>query len=151
MPTNLYGPNDNFDLTTSHVLPALIRKIHEARARRAPEVVMWGTGKPRREFMHVDDLASACVFLMERYEGAPHVNLGVGDDVEIGELARIIARVVGYEGAFANDTSKPDGTPRKLMDSSRLFGMGWRPGISLEDGIRSTYEWFLAHEPAAAV
>jgi len=148
MPTNLYGPNDNFDLTSSHVLPALIRKIHEARARGDETVVLWGSGKPLREFMHVDDLASACLFLMETYDGHEHINVGVGYDLSIRELAETIARVVGYDRGFTYDSSKPDGTPRKLMDSSRLLGLGWKPAIDLETGLRSTYDWFLANSGA---
>lgn len=143
MPANLFGPHDNYDLNSSHVLPALIRKIHEAKVAGEREVVLWGTGTPLREFMHVDDLASACLFLTENYSDAPHVNVGVGYEVSIRELAEIIANVVGYKGAFRQDTSKPDGTPRKLMDSSRLRDMGWTPAIGLEDGIRHAYLWFL--------
>ena len=142
MPTNLYGPNDNFDLASSHVLPALIRKMHEAKIARAPSVVLWGTGTPRREFLHVDDLADALVHLMKTYDGEGHVNVGVGDDVSINELARICARVVGYEGAFEHDTTKPDGTPRKLLDVSLLTSLGWRASIPLEAGIAATYRWF---------
>jgi GDP-L-fucose synthase len=151
MPTNLYGPNDNFDLRTAHVLPALIRRMHEATRSRAREVVLWGTGTPRREFMHVDDLASALVFLMERYDAAPHVNVGVGRDLEIRELAHLIARTVGFEGDVAYDASKPDGTPRKLMDSSRLSGLGWKPRIELGPGVAETYAWYVANEAMAAV
>lgn len=148
MPTNLYGPNDNFDLTSSHVLPALIRKMHEAKVARAESVTLWGTGTPRREFLHVDDLADALVHLIKTYDGEEHVNVGVGEDVSITELATICARVVGYEGKFAYDTSKPDGTPRKLLDVSRLAALGWRASIPLEAGIASTYRWFLDHEGA---
>lgn len=143
MPTNLYGPNDNFDLQSSHVMPALIRKLHEAVQTGVDEAVIWGTGKPLREFLHVDDLADAVLFLTEHYDGAEHVNAGYGEDITIGELARIIAEVVGFRGQFRFDTSKPDGTPRKLMDSSRLLGMGWCPKISLRDGVASTYRWYL--------
>jgi GDP-L-fucose synthase len=143
MPTNLYGPNDNFDLASSHVLPALIRKMHEAKIARAPSVVLWGTGTPRREFLHVDDLADALVHLMKTYDADGHVNVGVGEDVSINELATICARVVGYEGQFAHDTSKPDGTPRKLLDVSLLTSLGWRASIPLEAGIAATYRWFL--------
>lgn len=154
LPTNLYGPNDNFDLQTSHVLSALIRKIHDAKVRGDGEVVIWGTGTPRREFLHVDDLADACVFLMEHYEGTEPVNIGVGEDISIAELAELIRRVVGWEGAFRYDRNKPDGTPRKLLDVSRLHDVGWHPRINLEDGIRNTYRSFLARregEPAAAI
>ena len=139
MPTNLYGPNDNYDLTNSHVLPALMRKAHEAKQHRDPELVVWGTGAPRREFLHVDDLADACVFLMERAYCGPLLNVGTGTDVTIRELAEIVMRTVGYEGAIRFDTSKPDGTPRKLLDVSRLSNLGWKARISLEDGIRQTY------------
>jgi GDP-L-fucose synthase len=151
MPTNLYGPNDNFDLRTAHVLPALIRRMHEAKRSNAREVVLWGTGTPRREFMHVDDLASALVFLMERYDDAPQINVGAGEDLEIRELASLIARTVGFEGQLAYDASKPDGTPRKLMDSGRLFNLGWHPRISLGVGVASTYSWYVANEGMAAV
>jgi GDP-L-fucose synthase len=143
MPTNLYGPGDNFDLASSHVLPALIRKFHEATLRGDREVVIWGTGTPRREFLHVDDLAEACVFLMRRYDGEAPINVGVGEDVSIRELADLVARVVGYEGAIVNDTTKPDGTPRKLLDVSRLAAMGWRARVPLEDGVRATWRWFV--------
>ena len=143
MPTNLYGPGDNFDLQSSHVLPALLRKFHEAKQARKSEVVVWGTGTPRREFLHVDDLASAAVFLMEQYEDAGIINVGVGHDVTIAELAQLIGHTVEYEGKLAFDTSKPDGTPRKLLDVTRLKSLGWQPSISLEQGLRSTYEWFL--------
>jgi len=149
MPTNLYGPGDNYNLETSHVLPALIRKIHEAREEGRPEVVIWGTGKARREFLHVDDLAAAAVFLMQRYEEPEIVNVGTGEDVTIAELAQLIARIAGYKGRFVFDTSKPDGTLRKLLDVSRLHGLGWRHSISLEAGIRTAYAWFL--ENIAAV
>ena len=143
MPTNLYGPGDNFDLNNSHVLPALIRKFHEAKLQGRKEVVIWGTGTPRREFLHVDDMASATVFLTETYEGSDIVNVGVGDDISIGELAELVKRITGFAGSVVNDTSKPDGTPRKLLDVSRLGGLGWRAQIRLEDGIRNTYQWFL--------
>jgi GDP-L-fucose synthase len=143
MPTNLYGPGDNFSLQTSHVLPALLRKIHDAKERGLPEVEVWGTGKPRREFLHVDDLADACVFLMQNYDGDGWINVGWGRDETIAELAGTISRVVGFKGALRFDTSKPDGTPRKLLDTSRLTALGWSPRIELEAGIRSTYEWFL--------
>jgi GDP-L-fucose synthase len=143
MPTNLYGPGDNFSLQTSHVLPALLRKIHDAKERGLSEVEVWGTGKPRREFLHVDDLADACVFLMQNYDGDGWINVGWGRDATIAELAQTISRVVGFEGTLRFDTSKPDGTPRKLLDTSRLTALGWSPRIELEAGIRSTYEWFL--------
>jgi GDP-L-fucose synthase len=146
MPTNLYGPGDNFDLTSSHVLPALIRKFHEARIAGQDEVVIWGTGRPRREFLHVDDLAGACLFLMERYNEAQHVNVGTGEDLSIRELAELVRDIVHPGSRLAFDTSKPDGMPRKLLDVSRLHALGWRHGIGLEDGIRSTYDWFLAHQ-----
>ena len=144
MPTNLYGPGDNYNLDTSHVLPALIRKFHEAKLAAAPSVVVWGTGKPRREFLHVDDLADACVFLMRNYDGDKIVNVGVGTDVTIDELARIVAGVVGFAGEIVFDTTKPDGTPRKLVDVTRLHSLGWRARIGLEQGIASTYRSFLA-------
>ena len=147
MPTNLYGPGDNFDLNNSHVLPALMRKVHEAKLRNDSEVVVWGTGTPRREFLHVDDLANGCRFLLENYDGIDLVNVGYGDDVTIRELAETICEVVGFGGALKFDTTKPDGTPRKLMDSSRLRAMGWTPSIALRDGIQSTYEWYL-QQPA---
>jgi len=140
MPTNLYGPNDNYDLTTSHVLPALIRKFHEAKQTGAPAVTIWGSGKPRREFLHADDLADACYFLMQRYDEPGLVNIGTGEDLEIGELALLIKKIVGYPGKIGHDTSKPDGTPRKLMDVSKLNGLGWKAGIPLEDGLRRVYE-----------
>lgn len=143
MPTNLYGPNDNFDLETSHVLPALIRKFHEAKAANAPVVTCWGTGSPLREFLYVDDLARACVFLMQNYSEEQFINVGYGSDVTIGELAELVRQIVGFHGQIAWDKSKPDGTPRKLMDSSRLFAMGWKPRIDLATGIRLTYEDFL--------
>jgi GDP-L-fucose synthase len=143
MPTNLYGPGDNFDLNTSHVLPALLRKVHEAKLRNDTEVVVWGTGTPRREFLHVDDLAHACRFLLESHEDPALINVGYGEDVTIRELAETICEVVGFSGALTFDTGKPDGTPRKLMDSSRLRALGWTPRIDLRAGIRSTYEWYL--------
>jgi GDP-L-fucose synthase len=143
MPTNLYGPGDNFDLQNSHVLPALMRKIHEAKLAGSGEVTVWGTGKPRREFLHVDDLADACVFLMQRYSEESTINVGWGEDVSIAELASAIADVVGYRGGFVYDTGKPDGTPRKLLDTSRLSALGWKPSIRLQDGLRSTYRWFI--------
>jgi GDP-L-fucose synthase len=144
MPTNLYGPGDNFCLTTSHVLPALLRKIHEAKRNSAGEVEIWGTGTPRREFLHVDDLAHACLFLMQGYEGERPINVGWGKDVTIRELAELISRVVGYAGKLHFDVSKPDGSPRKLLDIQRLTALGWEPKIELEEGIRSAYGWFLA-------
>jgi len=143
MPTNLYGPNDNYDLQTSHVLPALIRKFHEAKMSGAPAVACWGTGAPLREFLYVDDLADACVFLMENHSGEEFLNVGYGSDLTIKELAETIQRIVGYAGKIVWDSSKPDGTPRKLMDSSRLRALGWRPKIDLETGIRLAYEDFL--------
>jgi GDP-L-fucose synthase len=143
MPTNLYGPNDNYDLEKSHVLPALIRKFHEAKTANRKEVVLWGTGNPKREFLHVDDMAEACVFLMENYNEALFVNIGYGSDVTINELADLVKRIVGFEGTITHDTSKPDGTPRKLMDSSRIHKFGWKAKISLEEGIRNTYEEYL--------
>jgi GDP-L-fucose synthase len=146
MPTNLYGPGDNFDLENSHVLPALIRRFHEAKLRGDPVVTVWGTGTPRREFLHVDDLASAVVHLMETHESEQLVNIGCGEDVSIRELAELVARVVGYGGRLAFDPTKPDGTPRKLLDVSRLAALGWKPGIGLEEGIRATYEWFVANQ-----
>ena len=144
MPTNLYGPNDNYDQMNSHVLPALIRRLHEAKANKQPEVVVWGTGKPLREFMYVDDLADACVFLMEHYDGSEIVNIGSGEEVSIGDLAKIVAEVVGYRGQLRFDSSKPDGTPRKLLDVSKLHGMGWYVKTPLHVGIRLAYEDFLA-------
>ena len=146
MPTNLYGPNDNFDLASSHVLPALIRKFHEAKAAGQDEVVIWGTGSPRREFLHVDDLADACVFLMERYDESRHVNVGTGEDLSIRELAEMIRDIVHPSARLVFDASKPDGMPRKLLDVSRLHALGWRHRIGLREGIASTYQWFLDHE-----
>lgn len=146
MPTNLYGINDNFNLETSHVMPALIRKFHEAKVNNLPEVIMWGTGKPRREFMYVDDLAEALIHLMLNYSDEVHVNLGTGEDLEIGELANIIKEVVGYKGKIVNDLNKPDGTPRKLLDISRLKNTGYKPKTDLKDGIRIVYDWFLKNE-----
>lgn len=143
MPTNLYGINDNFDLENSHVMPALIRKFHEAKENGDKEVIMWGTGKPRREFLYVDDLASACLHLMLNYSEDMHVNVGTGEDIEIRELANMIKDVIGYQGEIVNDLSKPDGTPRKLLDVTKLKTSGWEPKITLEDGISQTYKWFL--------
>ena len=148
MPTNLYGPGDNFDLQNSHVLPALIRKFHEATQRGDQEVVMWGTGTPRREFLHVDDMADACVYLTQTYEGEDIVNVGVGEDISIRELAELVRDITGFQGAIVNDTSKPDGTPRKLLDVSKLHALGWRAKIPLRDGIAETYRWFLDNQPA---
>jgi len=143
MPTNLYGPGDNFDLQTSHVLPALIRKFHEAQAAQAPEVMVWGSGTPRREFLHVDDLADAATFLMQHYSDEPIVNVGVGEDVRIAELAALVAGVVGYQGRIVYDRSKPDGTPRKLLDVTRLHDLGWQARIPLRDGVAATYRWYV--------
>lgn len=143
MPTNLYGINDNFNLQTSHVLPALIKKIHEAKINKQPEVIMWGTGKPRREFLYVDDLADACLHLMSNYNEDLHVNIGTGEDVEIRELVEIIKLVVGYNGKVSNDLTKPDGTPRKLLDVSLLHKTGWKHKIELKQGIKTVYEWYL--------
>ncbi len=148
MPTNLYGPHDNFDLTSSHVLPALIRRFHEARLSGDDEVVIWGTGSPRREFLHVDDLADACVFLMDRYDDAPHLNVGTGEDLAIRELAELVRDVVHPAARLVFDTTKPDGMPRKLLDVSRIHALGWKHSIGLADGVRSTYEWFLANQHA---
>ncbi|MER6995609.1 GDP-L-fucose synthase [Streptomyces sp. NPDC000410] len=149
MPTNLYGPGDNFDLETSHVLPALIRRFHEARRDAREEVVLWGTGTPRREFLHVDDLAAACVVLLRGYDGDEPVNVGCGEDLTIRELAETVGEVVGYGGRIAFDASKPDGTPRKLLDVSRLAGLGWKPSVPLRDGIATTYEWWLGSQKAS--
>jgi GDP-L-fucose synthase len=145
MPTNLYGPNDNFDLTTSHVLPALLRKFHEAKQAGAQSVTVWGSGTPYREFVHVDDVARASLFLMQRYEGWEPVNVGSGQELTIGELAGMIASVVGFTGELRFDPSKPDGTPRKLCDVSKIHELGWRHSIELEAGIRETYRWYLAN------
>jgi len=148
MPTNLYGPGDNFDLENSHVLPALIRKFHEAKLAGEETVTVWGTGSPRREFLHVDDLADACVFLMGNYSAAEIVNVGWGRDISIAELAAAVRDVVGFKGEIVYDTEKPDGTPRKLLDTSRLTSLGWSPSIALADGIRGTYDWYRAQERA---
>jgi len=145
MPTNLYGPGDNFNLENSHVMPALIRKFHDAKINKLPEVEVWGSGTPRREFLHVDDMADASVYLMENYNGFDFVNIGVGEDVSIKELAESVKSVVGYDGELIFDASKPDGTPRKLMDVSKLNEAGWKAETSLVDGITSTYEWFLSN------
>lgn len=140
MPTNLYGPNDNYDLQNSHVLPALLRKFHEAKEKGAPEVIVWGTGTPKREFLHADDMAAACFFLMQHYNEAGLINIGIGDDISIADLARLIQQIVGYQGKLMFDTSKPDGTPRKLMDVTKLHGLGWKARIPLEEGIREVYK-----------
>jgi GDP-L-fucose synthase len=145
MPTNLYGPRDNFDLASSHVLPAMIRKFHDAKVEGRTDVTIWGTGTPRREFLHVDDLADACVFLMRNYNEATHVNVGTGEDLTIRELAELVREIVHPQAAIVYDTTKPDGTPRKLLDVSRLHGLGWRHRIALREGIASSYEWFLRH------
>jgi GDP-L-fucose synthase len=154
MPTNLYGPGDNFDPQASHVLPALIRKFHEAKVDRSPEVTIWGSGTPRREFLHVDDLASAVLFLAENYNSGEIVNVGTGEDLPISDLARLVGEVVGYSGNLVFDRSKPDGTPRKLLDVSRLRGMGWRHTIDLREGVLETYRWYLENgarlEPSSA-
>jgi GDP-L-fucose synthase len=149
MPTNLYGPNDNFDLNSSHVLPALIRKFHDAKVARAGRATVWGTGRPRREFLHVDDLADCCLFLMNRYEGDQHINVGTGIDLSIGELAAMVGAIVYPEAELVFDPTKPDGTPRKLLDVGALHRLGWRHRIELEPGIASAYEWFLAHGAGA--
>jgi GDP-L-fucose synthase len=150
MPTNLYGTGDNFDLEKSHVIPAMLRKMHEAKARGEGTVTLWGTGTPRREFLHVDDLADGLLFLMEHYSDASHVNVGVGDgdgdDLTIRELAQTVQRVVGFDGELVFDTGKPDGTPRKLVDTSLINGLGWQARIPLEEGLAATYAWFLAHQ-----
>jgi GDP-L-fucose synthase len=145
MPTNVYGPNDNFDLETSHVLAALLRKAHEAKMRNDRKLIVWGTGKPRREFLHVDDLASACLLLLEKYDSPEIINVGCGEDVSIRELAELICDVVGFGGELAWDTTKPDGTPRKLLDINKLRALGWKPTITLRDGVGQTYQWFRAN------
>ena len=150
MPTNLYGPGDNFDLTSSHVVPALMRKIDAAKRGNAPNVEIWGSGTPKREFLYVDDLADACVFLLKHYSGYDHINVGTGEDLTVRELAESLAKVVGYGGGFAYDRSKPDGTPRKLMDVSRLAALGWRASTSLMDGLKLSYDWYLANRRDAA-
>ena len=146
MPTNLYGPGDNFDLQSSHVLPALMRKFHDAKLAGDPEVVVWGTGSPRREFLHVDDLADACVYLVDNYSSEEIVNIGWGQDLSIAELAETVRTAVGFEGEIVYDRSKPDGTPRKLLDTTRLTALGWRPSISLAEGIAATYAWYCAQQ-----
>jgi len=146
MPTNLYGPNDNFDLETSHVLAALLRKAHEAKTRNEEKLVVWGTGEPRREFLHVDDLAAACLLLLEKYDSPEIINIGRGEDVTVRELARLICDVVGFDGELVWDKTKPDGTPRKLLDVTKIRGLGWQPTIQLGEGIAQTYRWFLANE-----
>src|SRR5262249_1894786 len=144
MPTNLYGPGDNFDLETSHVLPAMIRRFHEAKTSGAASTTLWGTGNPRREFLHVDDLVDAACFLMETYDGSDPLNVGVGEDLTVAELAEMVAHVVGYDGRIVFDASRPDGTPRKLLDVSRIHALGWKATILLEQGIRTTYDWYVA-------
>ncbi|RYG88870.1 MAG: GDP-L-fucose synthase [Alphaproteobacteria bacterium] len=144
MPTNLYGPGDNFDLNSSHVLPALIRKAHEAKVAGADHITIWGTGTPRREFLHADDCADACVFLMKTYSGYEHVNVGSGEDIAIIDLARLVCEVVGFEGEIRTDTTKPDGTPRKLMSGDRLKSLGWVPAVKLRQGVAAAYAWFTA-------
>ncbi|HXY58497.1 MAG TPA: GDP-L-fucose synthase [Methylocystis sp.] len=146
MPCNLYGPNDNYDLTTSHVLPALMRKFHEAKERGAGEVVVWGTGSPLREFLHVDDLARGVVFCLDNYDEYEHVNCGAGSEISIRELAELVGRAVGFCGRIVFDSSKPDGTPRKIMDSSRIRALGWKPEISLEHGVAGAYRWFVENK-----
>ena len=146
MPTNMYGPGDNFDLENSHVLPALIRKFHDAKTRGGDKVTLWGSGSPLREFLHADDLASACLFLLENYDDEIAINVGTGKDISIKELAELIKGIVGFEGKIDWDSSKPDGTPRKLLDISRITGLGWKPTISLEEGIRSTYDWYKTEQ-----
>jgi GDP-L-fucose synthase len=148
MPTNLYGPGDNFDLLDSHVIPALLRKFHQAKVRGASEVPVWGTGTPRREFLYVDDLADACLFLMEHYQEGEIINVGVGQDLQILELARQVAAVTGFQGQIVLDSSYPDGTPRKLLDVSRLTAMGWQARTPLAEGLQKTYDWFC-HSPWA--
>ena len=145
MPTNLYGPHDNFDLETSHALAALLRKAYEAKTRKDRELIVWGSGEPRREFLHVDDLASACLFLLEKYDSPEIINVGCGEDILIRDLAELICDIVGFDGELALDTTKPDGTPRKLLDTTKLRNLGWQPTIPLRDGIAQTYGWFLAN------
>ncbi len=145
MPTNLYGPNDDFDLNKSHVIAALLRKAHEAKVSGAGEIVVWGSGRPRREFLHVDDLADACLFLLENYDSPEIINIGAGKDISVRELAELICEIVGFKGRLAWDPTKPDGTPRKLLDISKIESLGWRPKISLRQGIAETYEWFKSN------
>ncbi|MEP6955280.1 MAG: GDP-L-fucose synthase [Chthoniobacterales bacterium] len=151
MPTNLYGPHDNFDLASSHVLPALLRKAHEAKASGARELVVWGSGKPRRELLHVDDMADACLFLLENYDSPEIINVGCGEDISVRQLAELVCEVVGFEGELTLDPSKPDGTPRKLLDVSKINALGWRPKIPLRAGIARTYEWFRENELTPAM
>ncbi|MCC0048129.1 MAG: GDP-L-fucose synthase [Rhodobiaceae bacterium] len=151
MPTNLYGPGDNFDLASSHVLPALIRKAHEAKMQGDKALVVWGTGTPKREFLHADDCADALVFLLKTYSGHEHINVGSGEEISILELTRLVCEVIGFKGEIVHDLSKPDGTPRKLMDVSRLKSLGWQASIPLEQGVRETYDWFCAHQDAARI
>lgn len=146
MPTNLYGPGDNFSLTSSHVLPALLRKAHEAKLRGAGSIEIWGTGTPRREFLHVDDLADACIFLMKNYSDTEHINVGCGEDISILDLTRLVCEVVGFEGDVVRDLSKPDGTPRKLLDTSRLSALGWTASIGLREGLLATYQWYVGND-----
>jgi len=148
MPTNMYGPGDNFDLENSHVLPALIRKFHDAKTQGSPNVTVWGSGSPKREFLHSDDLGRACLFLLENYDGEVAINVGVGEDIPIKELAEIIQGIVDFQGEIVWDNTKPDGTPRKLLDVSRITALGWKPEIKLEQGIRSTYGWYLDNNPS---
>jgi GDP-L-fucose synthase len=143
MPTNMYGPGDNFDLEDSHVLPSLIRKFHDAKTQGSSTVTLWGSGSPKREFLHSDDLSRACIFLLENYDDDVAINVGVGEDISIKELAELIEQVVGFEGEIQWDSSKPDGTPRKLLDVTRLESLGWKAQISLDEGIRKTYQWFI--------
>src|SRR5262249_1537093 len=150
MPTNLYGPEDNFDLETSHVIPALIRKFHEAKASDSSDVVVWGSGAPRREFLQVDDLADAALFLMREYDQPEIVNIGWGEDLTVRELAERVGETVGFRGKIVFDASKPDGTPRKLLDTSKLTALGWRPRIGLREGLDSAYRWYLEHVVRAA-
>ena len=150
MPTNMYGPGDNFDLENSHVLPALIRKFHDAKTQGKPSVTLWGTGSPRREFLHSDDLGRACPFLLENYDDEVAINVGVGEDIAIKDLAEMIQGIVDFQGEIVWDNTKPDGTPRKLLDVSRIAALGWKPETKLEDGIRSTYGWYLASNPSSS-
>jgi GDP-L-fucose synthase len=150
MPTNLYGPNDNYDLKNSHVLPALIRKFHEAKTKGDHSVTLWGTGEPRREFLHADDLADACFYLMQHYNQPEFVNIGTGKDLAINDLAHLISNIVGFKGKIVHDLSKPDGTPRKLLDVSKLTSLGWKPSIGLEEGIKKVYQQFLESSQVAA-